>query len=191
MKGEGGKAPSLSEDHSPQVSGRMGQPPGSGSCPTSSSKKADVTGPGASPTVGRNQRWELKAALCAACFDSGAVMGLLGEMTFLAVLLLMFSFCALHFHTEALVCLFTFFFGLGFLSHRLREAGSGGAQLSQSNSSHQRFLSPAAWWSLRSDGSATAWAWLLCQERKLFLGSCWQLNREKVLHVCYLTEASL
>lgn len=120
-----------------------------------------------------------ECGLCAACFDSGAVMGLLGEMTFLAVLLLMFSFCALHFHTEALVCLFTFFFGLGFLSHQLWEAGSGGAQLSQSNSSRPRFLSPVARWSLHSDGSATARAWLLCQERKLFLGSCWQLNGAK------------
>lgn len=31
VKGEGGKAPSLSEGFSPQVAGRMGQPPGSGS----------------------------------------------------------------------------------------------------------------------------------------------------------------
>lgn len=45
-------------------------------------------------------------ALCAACFDSGATVGLLGWMTCLAALLLMVSFCVLHFHTGALcVCL--------------------------------------------------------------------------------------
>lgn len=45
-------------------------------------------------------------ALCAGCFDSGAAVGLLDWMTCLAALLLMVSFCVLHFHTEALcVCL--------------------------------------------------------------------------------------
>lgn len=56
--------------------------------------------------MGRNQRWELNVALCAGCFDSGATVGLLGWMTCLAALLLMVSFCVLHFHTGALcVCL--------------------------------------------------------------------------------------
>lgn len=38
-------------------------------------------------------------------------MGLLDWMTFLAVVLLMFSFCALHFHTELseLSCVFVYF----------------------------------------------------------------------------------
>lgn len=79
-------------------------------------------------------------------------------MTFLALLLLMFSFCVLQFHTKALVCLFTFFFELGFLSNQLREAGSGEAQLTRSNSSRPRFQSPGAWWILLGDSSGTVWA---------------------------------
>lgn len=103
VKGEGGKAPSLSEGFSPQVAGRMGQPPGSGSHLTGSTERANVTGPRVSTTVGEI-RAELNVALCAGCFDPGAAMGLLDWMTFLAVVPLMFSFCALRFHIEALLC---------------------------------------------------------------------------------------
>lgn len=79
VKGEAGKAPSLSlKISAPGVSGRMGQPPGPDSSLTSNAERELTSqGPGQGLIVGRNQRWELNVALCAGCFDSGVAMGLL------------------------------------------------------------------------------------------------------------------
>lgn len=41
------------------------------------------------------------------------------------------AFCLLCSSCFLSLCLFTFFFGLGFLSNRWQEAGSGGAQLAK------------------------------------------------------------
>lgn len=62
-------------------------------------------------------------------------------MAFLFVLLLMFSFCVLHFHTEVLVCLLTFFFWARVFEQSMAGSWEWWGTASQGDSS-------GAWWFL-------------------------------------------
>ena len=76
------------------------------------------------------------------------------------------------------MCLFTFFFGLGFLSNRWQEAGSGGAQLAKANLL-ARGQSPGAWPCLR--GHSLGLAALIRKESSI----PWPLLRDEPSVRCY------